>query len=379
MPGLYSALCHILRDTLPVPRVPPLPAALVVAAPVAMIITLLGCSDPGRAAPVEAPDAAVVRTATVQAVASDQMLRFAGTVRPRQRASLTFQIGGVLQKRSAELGQEVAAGQQLAQLYHPEITPARDAASARLRELQATTAQARRDLARSTDLAERGVISSQEFEQQQARLDALEAAVASASASLVQAEQLTNEMQLRAPFSGSIEALLIEPGEYVAAGQPVMRLAAANGFEVEVRVPPDLLRDLAVGENLMVTDSFTGEQRQGRVIEAGRSAIDGSVLYPLIVAVDAPQVNAGDAVEIHLQRLRPAALGIPLAAVMRSASGLAVFRVTDSDHVERVAIAAAGIRGDHVLLAPGLLEAGDAVVYAGLTRLAPGDPVKRLP
>lgn len=378
MPGLCSTLSHSLRSTLAVLRVPS-PAALLVAIPVASFVASTGCSDPGRAESGQAPDTAVVRTTTVQALASDQTLRFAGTVRPRQRASLTFQIGGVLRERTAELGQQVTAGEQLAQLYHPEITPARDAAAARLRELQANAAQARRDIGRSRDLSERGVISRQELEQEQARLDALEAAVESARASLVQAEQMTDEMQLRAPFSGSIEALLVEPGEYVAAGQPVMRLAAANGHEVEVRVPPDLLRNLLAGSGLTVTDSFTGEQRQGRVIEAGRSAIDGSVLYPLIVAIDAPQVNAGDAVEIHLQRSRPAALGIPLAAVMRSANGLAVFRVTDSNRVERVAITAAGIRGDQLLLAPGRLEAGDAVVFAGLTRLAPGDPVRRLP
>lgn len=366
MPSFYAAL----RYALPM---------LAVSMAVALLVTQLGCSDPGHAASEHAQNAAVVRTATVQTLTADQALRFAGTVRPRQRASLTFQIGGVLRERSAELGQEVIAGQQLAQLYHPEITPARDAASARLQELQANTGQARRELVRSRDLSERGVISTQEFEQQQARVDALEAAVASARASLVQAEQMTDEMQLRAPFSGSIEALLIEPGEYIAAGQPVMRLAAATGHEVEVRVPPDLLRNLSVDDILTVSDSFTGEQHQGRVIEAGRSAIDGSVLYPLIVAIDAPVVNAGDAVEIHLQRLRPAALSIPLAAVMRSADGLAVFRVSHTDHVERIAVAVTGMQGDQVLLAPGLLRAGDAIVYAGLTRLAPGDSVRILP
>lgn len=362
MPWLYPIIRYIL---------PLLVAAL--------MLTQLGCSDPGHATAAAPLEDVAVRTAAVERLVSDQVLRFAGTVRPRQRASLTFQIGGVLRERSVELGERVTAGQPLALLYHPEITPARDAAAARLRELEANAGQARRDLTRSEELAQRGVISRQALEQQQARLNALGAAAASARASLLQTERMADEMQLRAPFAGSIEALLVEPGEYVTAGQPVMRLAAASGYEVEVRVPADLLRDLAVGDSVPVNDSFTGAQWQGRVIEAGRSAIDGSVLYPLIVGIDAKDVSAGDAVEVSLQRSGAPGLGIPLAAVMRSADGLAVFRVTGEDRVERIAITVAGIRGDRVLLDPGTLTAGDAVVYAGLTRLAPGDRVSMLP
>ena len=362
MKHLYPIIRHIL---------PMLVAAL--------ILLQLGCSDPGHATASPASEIVTVRTASVAQLETVQTLRFAGTVRPRQRASLTFQMGGVLRERLVELGERVTADQPLGRVYHPELTPARDAAAARLRELQANTGQARRDLTRGEQLSERGVISRQELEQQQARLDALEAATSSARASLLQAERMADEMLLRAPFAGSIEALLVEPGEYVAAGQPVMRLAAASGHEVEVRVPADILRDLGVGDSLPVHDSFSGRQWQGRVIEAGRSAIEGSVLYPLIVGIDAPDIRAGDAVEVSLRRARAPGIGIPLAAVMRSGAGLTVFRVNSEDRVERAAVAVTGIRGDKVLLAPGALAPGDAVVYAGLTRLAPGDRVRVLP
>ena len=345
----------------------------------AIMLVQLGCSDRGQAAVADSTEAVTVRAAPVESLWSGQSLRFAGTVRPRQRASLTFQMGGVLRQRDVELGESVTKGQELALLYHPEITPARDAAAARLRELQANTEQTRRDRKRSRELAERGVISRQELEQQEARLEALEAAVASAAASLAQAERMTEEMLLRAPFSGSIEALMVEPGEYVAAGQTVMRLAAAEGQEVEVRVPASLLRELTVGDRLPVSDSFSGAEWSGHIIEVGRSAIEGRVLYPLVVGIDSREVSAGDAVEVSLQRQRMEGLGIPLAAVMRSGEGLAVFRVTADERVERVGIEVSGIQGDRVLLAPGALVAGDAVVYDGLTRLAAGDRVRRLP
>ena len=60
---------------------------------------------------------------------------------------------------------------------------------------------------------------------------------------------------------------------------------------------------------------------------------------------------------------------------MRSAQGLTVFKVTDDDRAERIAVNVKRITGDQVQLEPGSLQAGDRVVYAGLTRLADGDRV----
>ncbi|WVM93451.1 hypothetical protein ULG90_05830 [Halopseudomonas pachastrellae] len=69
---------------------------------------------------------------------------------------------------------------------------------------------------------------------------------------------------------------------------------------------------------------------------------------------------------------------MPLAAVMRSAQGLSVFRVVDS-RAERVAVTVAGFAGEQALLSGDALAVGDQVVYAGLSRLADGDAVELLP
>ena len=341
-------------------------------------LAVVGCrgeggESPGAAAPVAVP----VRVAEVAAGAGQQALRFAGSARARQRASLTFQVGGTLATRPVEIGQAVKAGDVLATLYNPQLGPARDAARARLAELQAQAAQARRDLRRAEQLFQRGVLSQADQEQQQARLAALEAGVRSARASLQQSEQLNGETRLRAPFDGSIEALLVEPGEFVAAGQPVLQMAAGDGMEVEVLVPAALLNGLVVGSPVPVWSVLADQPLSGRVAELGRGASLGSVLYPLVVGLDGP-VQAGDALEVGLQPADAEALSVPLAAVMRSAAGLSVFRLTDQ-RVERVAIDVDGFEGERALLRDGPLSPGDQVVYAGISRLADGDTVELLP
>ncbi|WP_150304080.1 efflux RND transporter periplasmic adaptor subunit [Pseudomonas saliphila] len=343
-----------------------------------IVSSLAGCSDEVGVTAAEQDKPVPVRVAEVIIPTETEPLHFAGAVRARQRASLTFQVGGVLSERAVELGQSVESGQALATLYNPELKPAWDAAMARTRELEAQAAQARRDLQRTERLFDKGVVSAHEREQQRARLDALIAGVSSARAAASQTERLQYESQLRAPFAGRVEAVLVEPGEFVAPGQPVFRLAAAGGLEVEVRVPAPLLRGLQVGQTVPVRNGLTGAQYTGRVLEIGRSASQGSALYPLIVSLEHADLQSGDAVEIGLQRPGGDALAVPLAAIMRSAGGLAVFRVNDGQ-ASRVAVEVESVRGELAMLGSDTLTVGDHVVYAGLTRLADNDRVELLP
>ncbi|PCD01278.1 efflux RND transporter periplasmic adaptor subunit [Halopseudomonas pelagia] len=372
----------------------------------ASVVFLNGCGPAGSAdAAISAqPHVVPVRAVEVTGSVAAEPLRFAGSVRARDRASLTFQVGGVLRSRQVEIGQQVQAGEVLAALYNPELVPARDAARARLNELQAQAEQARREQQRGEQLFERGVLSTQELEQQSARLAALDAGVGSARAALKQSEQLSAESQLRAPFTGRVEALLVEPGEFVAPGQAVMRLASSNGLEVEVRVPAHLIGDLVVGQTLPVWSSLTGSsltgssltgssltgssltgpqadgrQAVGRLLELGQGASQAGVLYPMVVSLDSTQFRSGDAVEVGIERNMGDALRVPLSAVMRSADGLAVFQVTEEGKVKRVPVSVSAMQGEQAILSNSPLKQGDQVVYAGLTRLADGDAVELLP
>jgi membrane fusion protein, multidrug efflux system len=342
----------------------------------ALVGVIGGCADrPGSAPAQQRPDV-TVRAMAAQPLEDTRVLHFAGVVESRERATLTFQVGGVLRERFVALGQTVTMGEPLARLFNPELDPARDAALERVREVEAE--QVRRDLIRARQLFDRGVLAEQERDRQEARLDALEASIGSARAGLRGSEQLHLEARLVAPFAGVVEALFMEPGEYVAAGQPVVRLAAPDGLEVEVTVPARMLSGLQVGDRIPVRSPLEGWNGQGRVTEIGTSGSEDRVLYPLVLSLDDVAARAGDAVDVELTDRRPPRLALPFQAVMRSTEGLAVFRV-DAGQVRRVPVIVTRLQGEWALLENGELQAGDTVVYSGLTRLADGDAVSVLP
>lgn len=347
---------------------------------ITLCLLLVSCGDSAKTGALLSPQAttATVRATSVTQLTDAQTLRFAGVTRVRQRATLTFQVSGVLSVRAAELGMTVSAGQELARLRNPGLQPAELAATARVEQLREEQAQAARESERLAVLYERGVLSRQELEQQQSRVDALQAAVDNARASLQQAGDFLTETTLFAPFDGYIEAVLIEPGEFVQAGQPVLRMSATSGLEVEIRAPAEWLSALTTGQAVSVWSSLDAMPLTGIVQEIGRTSTNSSALYPLVVGLPENSILTGQSVEIALSRPGSQTLAVPLSAVMRSAQGLSVFQITNNQ-VRRLPVQIKELQGEFAVIQPGALTVGDQVVYSGLTRLTDGDSVEILP
>ena len=351
-----------------------------------LAVVLSACSESAELAENEAEQSSTaipVRVASVERRSDDELLRFSTTSRVRQRASLTFQVGGVIEARSVEIGEQVSAGQTLMTLYSPSLQPAAQAAQFRLEQLQADKNQADRELERLKTLYDRGVIPMQELEQQSTRAESLVSAVNNARATAEQAASLLRETQLIAPFSGSVEQILVESGEFAQPGQAVLRIASADQLEAEIRVPAHLIDSLVPGQQLTAWRSLGSTDADNSVMTAtildiGQSSTSQNSLYPVVVSLPAPLIRTGEALEIGVPRRRESALVIPMSAVMRSADGLTVFQ-SINNRVTRVAIEVEQLQGEFAVIKPGALEEGAQIVYAGITRLAEGDQIEVLP
>lgn len=339
--------------------------------------TLSGCmADAGPEAPKD--QVVSVRVSEVTGGQAQEItLRFSGIVRSTQRATLTFQVSGTLKERAVELGQTVAAGDVLARVYNPALKPARDSANAKLDELNTRYDQAKREWERSSRLHKRGVVSEQNLEQIAANRDSLKASVATAQAALAESSQMLQESTLRAPFAGRVEALLVEKDEFVAAGQPVMRLSSPEGKEVEIRVPAYLLAHLSLDQELPIWSVHNRNQASvtGSVVEIAQAGAIRGELHPVLVSLPINTLGTGQPVEVGIMPLRDSAITVPLLSVIRSADGMTVFRVRDGV-AKRVPINVERVVGERVVVRTGELEPGDQVVYAGTTRLADDDAVE---
>lgn len=355
----------------------PLSHSLVAVSLAVALATLSGCKA-GDVSSEPKNSAVTVRVAEVTGGQNQGIpLRFSGIVRSTQRATLTFQVSGTLKERTVELGQQVAAGDLLARVYNPALEPARDSARARLQELTTQYEQSKREWERSSRLHERGVVSEQGLEQLAARRDSLRASVATAKASLAEATQLLDESTLRAPFAGRVEALLVETDEFVAAGQPVMRLSSPAGREVEVRVPAYLLDHVKLNQKLPVwsVQDRSRPQQTGTVVEIAQAGAVRGELHPVLVNLPTPALEPGEPVEVGITPERVAATTVPLLSVIRTSDGTGVFRVQNGQ-AQRIPVTVERVVGERVVVTADQLAPGNQVVYAGMTRLTDGDAVE---
>lgn len=343
-------------------------------------LILPGCQSDADNTPVAVADTPLtpVRVSTITLSEQPGTLHFASVSRVRQRATLAFQINGVLRERHVEIGQSIEPGQVLATLHNPALQPARDAAAAALAQLETDAAQSARELQRLETLYAREMVSLQVLEQVRTRTESLESAIASARASLNQTQQLLNETRLTAPFAGNVESVLLQPGEFVQAGQPVMRISSSQGLETEIRIPPHLQANLSLGQTLPVKVPMADLTTTGTVIDIGKGNTSDIALYPVVVALDDSRLQTGTSIEVGIPMDQQPQLLVPMTAVMRSAEGLTVF-VVENDIVRRTPVTVLSIRGEYAALPKDSLPAGTQLVYAGLTRLADGDRIRVLP
>ena len=319
-----------------------------------------------------------VRVASVERVEGGRSLRLPGVLRAAQRAQPAFLQPGYLEARLVARGEQVSAGQPLATLANPALAPALSAARARVRELDERLVQLEAEYQRMLELSQRGLASADQLDRALAARNSTRAAREQAIAGVAEAREQLGEATLRAPFDAVVGDLLVEPGDFVQPGQPVLVLSGTGALEVEVKLPEGLSAGLAAGMPARVRALASGAEVDATIRELG-VARDGR-LAPAILEIDpvAAQWLPGLSVQVSLALAAEPALSVPLSAVVDPGTGRTrVYRVRDGRavltpvQVGRPLGARVEVRGD--------LAAGDQVVVAGHQQLLDGDLLRVLP
>ncbi len=180
------------------------------------------------------------------ALASDAESRaFAGTIRPRHEADMSFRAAGRIASREVDVGAIIHAGQVLARLDPVDLSLSVRSAEADLASAEALSVQAQADATRNAALRAQGWVSAATEELKQASARSASEKVTSARAALALARNRLDYAELRASADGVVMAALADPGTVVSEGQPVLRVAEAGPPEAEIALPEQVLPDAA--------------------------------------------------------------------------------------------------------------------------------------
>lgn len=328
---------------------------------VILSLALLGaCSAP----PPPADPVRPLRIVQVGAGGTAHERIYSGEVRPRLDTTLAFQVGGKILERRINVGDKVQAGQVLARLDPKDLQLAAQQA-----EAQQSLAAA--DVLRYRDLRAKGFVS-------QAVLDAKQTALTAANAQLDLARNQLRYAALATDQGGVVGQVLAEPGQVVAPGQPVLRLAPDGDREIAISIPETEYSRFKLGQRAKVEIYSLPERSFEAVVrEIAPSADPATRTYAIrLVLSGQKQLPTGLTATVRFATEGEfSAIAIPLAAVYQDGPRTAVWVLGADDTVSLRAIQLAGYRDDHALVTSGL-TAGERIAAAGVHRLHAGQKVR---
>jgi RND family efflux transporter MFP subunit len=346
------------------------------AAVLVLAAALAACSKP----PPEPEPVRAVKLLTVGPSASTFGLEFAGEVRARVESRLGFRVAGKIVRRAVDLGQTVRVGQVLAELDAQDLRLATEAVRA-----QVAAAQTNRDLnfaelQRYKELRAQNFISGAELERRDASYQAAQAQLDQAKAQLSAQGNQTGYARLVADVAGVVTGIEAEPGQVVAAGTPVVRVAQSGVRDVVFAVPEDRVADVAVGSPVEVRLWNSEQVVAGRVREVAASADAATRTFQVKVALDTQTPPPlGTTVTVVPKALSSGGIPViklPTSALRQDASGQTSVLVLDeaSMTVRAQPITIATADGNDAVVSAGL-QPGMRVVAAGVHVLTPGQKV----
>ena len=316
-----------------------------------------------------------VAQVSLSEVAGEQ--RYSGVLKASRRAGLTFTVAGRMLERPVRTGDQVAQDQIIAKLDDAPFAHAEAAAEARLAEVEANLAQARRDVNRLEKLVGAKAATDEELEKNRAALKAYEAGLNAARTALDEAVRQRREAVLRAPFAGTVTQVMLEPGEFASAGAAVVSVSGLDSLEMEVQIPESAIIGLRQGAEVRIVLPLSeGREIKGRIRSLGQSSGAAGQLFPVMVDIaPEPGLLSGMTAELLLAPAQSHALVVPLSAVVNpSGNAPRVFRLVQ-DVVQIVPVEVRGLIGEQVVIM-GELAPGDRVVVDGVAGLIDGQRVE---
>jgi membrane fusion protein (multidrug efflux system) len=317
---------------------------------------------------VEPPE--TVTAMTIERGHWEQIIAAPATVTAVQGVTVSADVGGRVVGIGFESGATVSAGHLLVQLDT-------ESEEAQLAAAEAAAALAQADVERVRKLGKRDLASEDAVDRAEALVKETVAHVGVIRAQIA-------KKTVRAPFAGQLGLRLVNLGQVLADGDPIVSLQTMGPVFLDFSVPQQQLGQLGLGMTVRATaDAAPNETFAGRLVAINPQveAATRAVRARAVVSNPAHRLRSGMFVNVQvvLPELREV-LPIAVTAVLYAPFGDSVFVIDQKVNEEtgeteqvlrRQFVQLGASRGDFVHVTDGLAP-GDRVVTSGVFKLRGG-------
>jgi RND family efflux transporter MFP subunit len=356
-----------------------LPVATLASLGAVALLPLLAACDDQAVSAVRPPERPVqVQRVTFQP--QDSQREFVGVVRARYETDLGFRVAGKITARIVNVGERIRAGDVVARLDPKDLSLQVESAQAELAAATSNLAQTTADEVRYASLKVRGFAAVADYERKKAAKDEAEGRLERAQRTLDLARNQLAYSELKADADGVITATLAEPGQVVAVGQAVARLAHRGDMEAAIALPESSLGEARAANATVRLWSGPDHQFAARLRELSPQADPATRTYAARFTIENPDdtVALGMTATVTLSHGTGATVArLPLAAILNRGTGPSVYVVDASGALGLRPVTLASFTADAALVTSGVND-GDRVVTLGVQKLDTGQKVRAI-
>ncbi|WP_273453251.1 efflux RND transporter periplasmic adaptor subunit [Nevskia ramosa] len=307
---------------------------------------------------------------------------YTGIVSARVQSDLGFRIAGKIVERLVDPGETVKRLQPLMRIDRTDFTLATAARAGTVEAARARALQTASDEKRYRGLVAEGAVSASAYDQMQAAALAAAAELSAAQAQIDVARNEAGYSVLLADADGVVVDTLAEPGQVVAAGQTVVRLARSGPREATIHLPETLRPEIGSVAKASLYGGTATSSGSAKLRQLSSAADPRTRTYEARYVLDGAAATSplGATVTIYIaEPAGNAAMQIPISAVFDNGKGPGVWVVesqkTNEPQVSWRPVVLAAIEDETATLSSGL-AAGDRFVTLGPHLLHQGDKVR---
>ena len=217
-----------------------------------------GCGGSPRPAPPKPAAEPRLATVVVEPAKAPAERLLDGVVEAVNHATVAAQTSGRVAAVYFDVGDYVSAGAVILRLRATEQHAGLIQAEASLSEARARSSEAQTRYSRIADMYDRQVVPKATLDQALADRDAAAARLSAARAAVLNARQGVDYTEIRAPYSGVVTQRLVQVGETVSPGTPLMSGLSLQHLRVVVDIPQSITE--AVRRNMAATIYLDGRR-----------------------------------------------------------------------------------------------------------------------
>ena len=334
-------------------------ATRISAATLAAALLLTACGGSGGPPPPHVATSSL-HAVVIQPVRTPVERKLDGIIEAVNQGTVAAQTSGRVAAVLYDVNDFVPAGAVIVRLRATEQRAGLLQAEANLREATAREAEAQTRYRRMAEMYDRRVVPKATLDEATANRDAAVARLSAARAALESAQEGVAYTEIRAPYAGIVTKRLVEVGETVGPGTPLMSGVSLQYLRVSVDVPQSIVEQVRRIKKAAVYD---GERR----VEATRVTVFPEASSPsntfrarLDLPENATDLFPGMFVKAGFVTGEAERILVPASALVERSEVTAVYVIDASGRTSMRQVRVGSRFGDNVEILSGLV-AGERV------------------